>query len=136
MKSKYIKKVGNYYLTEILGNGTYGIVYKAMDISNNVYAIKMVRKKDLTQNGYQNLERESELIQKITHPNIMKLVELLKTENNYYFMFEYCDIGDMESYRRKYSMGIIPILQTRSLIQQIVNGLSAIPAAWSRGEWG
>lgn len=44
---------------------------------------------EFTMNEIQNLAR-------INNPYIVKFIEMLKTSNNYYFVYEYCNGGTLE----------------------------------------
>lgn len=48
------------------------------------------------------VEMEVELLQKIDHPNIIKLFDVRRTKNNYYLVFEFCEKGDLEKYLKKH----------------------------------
>ena len=41
----------------------------------------------------------------LNHPNIIKLVDFKKTANNYYLIFEFCSLGDLEKYMKKFAGG-------------------------------
>ena len=98
------KIIENYTLLEIIGSGQYGEVYKAIDHNNNNYvAIKMVscqkfkevpKLEEFTMNEIQTLSR-------IDNPNIIQFIEMLKTVNHYYFVYEYCNGGTLEDKMRQ-----------------------------------
>lgn len=39
---------------------------------------------------------EIKILSKIQHPNIVKFVQILKTVNNLYMVYEYCENGTLE----------------------------------------
>ena len=55
-------------------------------------AMKIIDKKKAMQDSYvaKNFKREAKLLQKLNHPNIIKLYEVIETENNYYLITELC----------------------------------------------
>lgn len=54
--------------------------------------MKIIDKKKAMQDAYvsKNFKREAKLLQKLNHPNIIKLFEVIETENNYYLIQELC----------------------------------------------
>jgi serine/threonine-protein kinase ULK/ATG1 len=41
------------------------------------------------------------ILNKINHPNIIKFIEMLRTANNYYLVYEYCNGGTLAEYIQK-----------------------------------
>jgi len=39
---------------------------------------------------------EIQTLARINNPYIVKFIEMLKTKNNYYFVYEYCNGGTLE----------------------------------------
>ena len=89
-----MKKVGNYLLLKILGEGQFGTVYKASHTSNNddYYAIKTIQKSKIQGNSklMKLFDTEMAVMSKIKHDNIMHLYEYMETANNYYLVIGYC----------------------------------------------
>lgn len=54
--------------------------------------MKIIDKKRAMQDTYvaKNFKREAKLLQKLRHPNIIRLYEVIETENNYYLITELC----------------------------------------------
>lgn len=54
--------------------------------------MKIIDKKKALQDPYvaKNFKREAKLLQKLHHPNIVQLYEVIETENNYYLITELC----------------------------------------------
>ena len=96
-KNLELWNVGNQYkLVKILGTGAYSTVAEAIDLklnkrvaikrANNIFASKTISKRIL---------REINLLRKMNHPNIVKLVNLvLEVDEDFavaYLVLEYCD---------------------------------------------
>ena len=94
------KVIDNYCLNEVLGVGQYGKVYKALNIkTNQLYAVKLVKKVKFDE--VEKLEEftmnEIQTLVKIDNANIIKFIEMLKTPNHYYFVYEFCNGGTLEN---------------------------------------
>jgi serine/threonine protein kinase len=44
---------------------------------------------------------EVKILSKLDNMNIIKFIELLRTENNYYLVYEYANGGDLDEFRKK-----------------------------------
>ena len=71
------------------------------------------------------LQTEINLMQKLNHPNIIRLFDLIQTNNHYYVIMEYCNGGTLSSCLKKYGKPF-PIEIVQHLTRQIVNGLKYI----------
>ena len=83
---------------EVLGSGAFGTVFKAIDIkSKKVVALKMISKdKVLSQvQAKDGLMNEIKIMKRLTNPNIVQLLDVLETMNNYYLIQEVCEGGDL-----------------------------------------
>lgn len=94
------KLVENYLLQEPIGKGVYGQVYKAIHQgTNKVFAVKVIPKASFRSNP--KLEQlainEINILSSVKHENIVKFIETLKTTNNFYFVYEFCNEGTLES---------------------------------------
>ena len=95
--NKKLRGLDAYEKIDKLGEGTYGIVYMARDRRNNNYvALKRVREQsnDNNNNKYGfpiTSIREIKILQNLNHPNIVKLIEIVRSNiRGYIFLvFEY-----------------------------------------------
>ena len=85
-----------YKVLDILGNGSYGKVYRAKNIkTENLVAIKSIKKKkDNGMNGI-DIKNEVNILRKVSHPNIVKIYEFYEIKDNYYLIFEFCKYGEL-----------------------------------------
>lgn len=122
------KKIGDYIMEERIGVGAFGEVYKAKHVTKpEIYAIKMINKKTMSQQLMNYLEREVTLLQKCDHPNVVRLKDLRATDNHYYLVFEYCNGGDLLGFRRTYNSGNgVSEELVRNFTLQIISGMNAI----------
>lgn len=80
-----------YEKMEKLGEGTYGIVYKARDTAGEIYALKTIRLEAEDEGIPSTAIREISLLKELQHPNIVKLCDVIHTERKLTLVFEYLD---------------------------------------------
>lgn len=67
----------NFKILEVLGEGTYGIVYKALSLKNNSeVALKVIKKKKEEEGFPPSAIREISLLKDLEHLNIIRLIEV------------------------------------------------------------
>lgn len=75
-----------------IGEGTYGKVYKAINIqTTRMVALKRLRMESEKDGFPITAIREIKLLQSLRHPNIVSLVEMMVEKNHVYMVFEYLD---------------------------------------------
>ena len=86
------KKTDRYTKLDIVGEGPYGVVYKARDNeTNEIYALKKI-KLETEQEGIPSTAiREIALLKELQHPNIVRLVNVLHTDKKLTLVFEFLD---------------------------------------------
>ena len=95
-----------YKMLEILGEGAYGIVYRARNLeTGEIVAIKMVKFEE-NEGVPSTAIREISLLKNLKHPNIVELKETHFKKNpetgkdELYLVFEYL-VFDLKKYMRK-----------------------------------
>ena len=84
-KSKYIP-------TTKLGEGTYGVVYRAKDQKGQeIYALKKIRLQEEDEGIPSTAIREISLLKELNHINIVKLYEVLHSTKKLTLVFEYVE---------------------------------------------
>ena len=77
-------------------------MYKALHTKTNIlYAIKSIKTKKLSKKIIENLNSEIEILSNIDHPNIIKIYDIIRTENCIHLVLDYCDGGDLHNFIRK-----------------------------------
>ena len=124
-------KINDYKLYKLIGKGTFGEVYLTSNIDNSkVYATKRIEfniNSNKTSSKY--LINEIEIMKELDHPNLIKLYNLLKTNNHYYLIMDYCNGGTLSSILNKYKLFFgKPFSQEiiQHFMKQIVDGLKYI----------
>lgn len=90
-----------YKKAEKLGEGTYGVVYKAVNIeTGEVVAIKKIRLEKEDDGVPSTAIREISLLKNLRHPNVVELKEVLFSKEQLYLVFEYLEY-DLKKYMKK-----------------------------------
>lgn len=94
-----VKKVGDYELESKIGEGNYGVVYLGKNSkTQEVVASKAIPMKNPNPKLLKQMDTEIRVLKSSECPYIIKLHDVLKTQNNIYLIMEYCGGGDMENY--------------------------------------
>ncbi|KAJ3351423.1 cyclin-dependent serine/threonine protein kinase [Entophlyctis luteolus] len=81
-----------YQKIEKLGEGTYGIVYKAQNRdTDDIVALKRIRLENEDEGVPCTAIREISLLKELKHPNIIKLYDVIHTEKKLTLVFEHMD---------------------------------------------
>ena len=94
-------KVPGYVMLNKLGEGQFGKVFKARNLTTNKeFAIKgcLVDKINSIPKLRELFETEVAIMRKIKHPNILHCYEKLEDNKYYYLVLDYCNSGDLEQY--------------------------------------
>lgn len=87
-----------YEKIEKVGEGTYGVVYKARHKkSNKIVALKKIRLENEDEGVPSTAMREISLLRELRHPNIVDLTDVHLTENRLYLVFEFLSM-DLKRY--------------------------------------
>ena len=91
--NKHSFKVKSYTIhqADVLGNGAFGIVFKGSDAKKNTIAAKRI---DTTKHP-RILTQDLDRLMELDHPNVMKILDVEKTENIVWMMMSYCEHGDL-----------------------------------------
>lgn len=85
-------KVDKYEKLEKIGEGTYGVVYKARDVeTQQIFALKKIRLESEDEGIPSTAIREIALLKELQHPNIVRLVNVLHTDKKLTLVFEFLD---------------------------------------------
>ena len=117
--------MNKYQIFEVIGDGTYGVVYKGINTQTNEHvAIKKLKDKVSSWNKCLELN-EVRILRKLNHVNVIKLQEIVHERNNEVsLIFEYADINLYEYIRSFYKNNErIPEHKIRSIIYQIISGM-------------
>ena len=90
----------DFVLTERLGSGSYGAVYKAhrKTGTRDVVAVKCVKKSSLSKREVDNIVTEISLLKKLKHDFIVEMKDFTWDNNFIYISMEYCGVGDLSRF--------------------------------------
>jgi len=111
------------YKSELkVGEGTYGVVYKAKDKeTSKTVAVKMIRLENEEEGIPSTALREISLLQELNHPYVVKLEDIVCEPEKLHLIFEYVP-HDLKAYISKRM--IADQMQTKQMMYQILVGLA------------
>lgn len=76
---------------EIIGKGSFSTVYKGININNKKeYALKVIKLNSLNTIIRSKIKLEIDILNRISHPNIIKLYDNFYNDNKLYLVFDIC----------------------------------------------
>ena len=96
--------VDNLVLTKSLGKGSFGEVFLTKKVNGKeLYATKRMDRAEFNKpDNNKRLLNEISILQKISHKNIVKLIEVKKTKSHIYIVTEFCNGGSLTDSLNKY----------------------------------
>ncbi|OAY46560.1 cyclin-dependent kinase D-3 [Manihot esculenta] len=124
------KKVADRYLKrEVLGEGTYGVVYKAIDTkTGQTVAIKKIRLGKQKEGVNFTALREIKLLKELKDPNIIELIDAFPHKGNLHLVFEFMET-DLEAVIRDRNIFLSPA-DIKSYFQMTLKGLAYCHKKW------
>ncbi|KEG08431.1 putative cdc2-related kinase [Trypanosoma grayi] len=121
-----------YAAEEILGEGTYGVVFRARNtITGAMYAIKKLRLEGLREGVPATTVREVTLLHDLSdHPNVVRLLEVLCCHHRVYLVFELLD-EDLRCFIRRLrpvgtegrGVSVVPLAMVKDFTRQMLHAL-------------
>jgi cyclin-dependent kinase len=107
---------------EKVGEGTYGVVYKARDTSNNqIVALKKIRLEAEDEGVPSTAIREISLLKELKDDNIVKLLDIVHADQKLYLVFEFLDV-DLKRYIETGNQNRTPI--TLEIVKKFTHQLN------------
>ncbi|KAJ1933958.1 Cyclin-dependent kinase catalytic subunit [Linderina macrospora] len=124
MSAKESDTSGRYYKLDKVGEGTYGVVYKARDRkTNQIVAMKKIRLEGDDEGVPSTAIREISLLKELQHENIVRLLDIVYDNAKLYLVFEFLDL-DLKKYMDSVGPGGLSPGQVKSYMHQLVKGLA------------
>ncbi|KAH7827630.1 putative cell division control protein 2 [Monocercomonoides exilis] len=115
-----------YQRIEKVGEGTYGVVYKARIVATGeIVALKKIRLETQEEGVPSTAIREVAALTELDHPNIVRLLDIIHQGNDLYLVFEYLE-QDLKKYMDKLKELGTPFLSAnlvRSYLKQLLSGI-------------
>jgi len=126
------RSVSSFERINKIGEGTYGVVYQARDKkSNEIVALKKVRMERETDGIPITALREISILQKLKHPNIVHLMEVVVGDkpDSMFLVFEYVehDLADLVDSMRT---GGFSESEVKCIIIQLLRAVSHLHDNW------
>lgn len=117
--------MNKYEIIRVIGDGTFGQVFEGINKETKTkVAIKKLKNKI---SSWEDciLQNEVRFLRKLTHENVIKLLEVIREQNSdVFYIFEYCDCNlfqFIENHRKQKLF--ISEMKIRNIVYQIVCGL-------------
>ncbi|XP_053157665.1 cyclin-dependent kinase 3 isoform X2 [Hemicordylus capensis] len=109
---------------EKIGEGTYGVVYKARNKqTGQLVALKKIRLDSETEGVPSTAIREISLLKELKHANIVRLLDVVHSQKKLYLVFEYL-YQDLKKYMDSSRTGELPLSLVKSYLYQLLQGVS------------
>jgi serine/threonine protein kinase len=118
------KRLNKYAKLEKIGEGTYGLVYKARDkVTNQLVALKKIRLESEDEGTPSTAVREISILKQLQHPNIVQLIEVIHTATSLTLVFEFLD-QDLKNYLDACGEKGIDDYTIKSFLFQLLQGIA------------
>ncbi|XP_010255942.1 PREDICTED: cyclin-dependent kinase D-1-like [Nelumbo nucifera] len=123
------KDVDRYLKREVLGKGTYGVVYKAIDTkTGQTVAVKKIRLGKYGEGIDFTALREIKLLKELKDPNIIELIDAFPHKGSLHLVFEFME-SDLEAVIRDRNIVLSPA-DIKSYLQMTLKGLAYCQQKW------
>lgn len=125
-KFKFMKNIDQRYkFGKVIGQGAFGLVRLCShNASNKEFAIKIMTKKQIEKQKIyvQLLQNELSILGSKSHPNIIRIVDLIEDDENYYVVSELVKGGEL--FKRLTKLESFSEAQAADIVNQIMLGLN------------
>jgi len=112
----------NYSKIDKIGEGTYGVVYKAKNnLTGDIVALKKIKLESEEEGIPSTAIKEISLLKGLNHPNIVRLYDVIHGDKKLTLVFEYLD-QDLKKYIDEKVRP--PVSVMKSFLWQLLNGIA------------
>jgi tRNA A-37 threonylcarbamoyl transferase component Bud32 len=128
-KDKWIKQISNnigfkfitteYYIKENIGHGYFSVVRLGEHkMTRQKVAIKVIKKKNLSERSKEFIKEEAEILRICDHPNIIKFLDFSEDKDNIFLILEYIKGGSLKDfYVNNYERFVCESFVTKILLE-------------------
>lgn len=125
----------DYQLDRLLGQGSYGKVFRAKRRTDSMdVAIKFCKKESRSNTTLNLIRKEYEMLRTIKHPNILKTYGFYENFETIAIVLEYCEGGDLTKFIKnlKEQRQSYESLENevRNILTGVLHGLNFIHNTW------
>ena len=115
----------DFLIGKIIGQGAYAIVRMGLHKpSDKCVAIKIYEKSKLIEpQRRKSVKREIKLMERMSHPNICTLYDVLETTTQLFIIMEYIGGGSLHGYLKAHPNRRLPENEARRVFRQILSAL-------------
>ncbi|XP_019102510.1 PREDICTED: serine/threonine-protein kinase ATG1c isoform X2 [Camelina sativa] len=117
--------VGDYLMGRQIGSGSFSVVWEARHrVDGTEVAIKEIAMDRLNKKLQESLMSEIYILRRINHPNIIRMIDMIKSPGKVHLVLEYCKGGDLSVYVQR--RGSVPEATAKHFMQQLAAGLQVL----------
>ncbi|XP_067144669.1 cyclin-dependent kinase 2-like [Centruroides vittatus] len=114
----------NFLKLEKIGEGTYGVVYKAKDkVTGSLVALKKIRLESEAEGVPSTAIREIALLKELKHTNVVRLIDVIHSDKKLYLVFEYL-YQDLKKLMDASHPTGLPLPLVKSYLWQLLQGIA------------
>ncbi|KAJ9444956.1 hypothetical protein DIPPA_01635 [Diplonema papillatum] len=119
-------KIGRWSQGRLLGSGSYGTVYQALDNdTGGMFAVKKISVDSDNKKQVDALQSEVDMLKKLNHPNIVNLLGTQRGQDCVYILMEYMAGGSVAAMAKQYGRGVgLDTVVLQRFTRQILQGLA------------
>jgi len=118
----YTANMDNYTKLDKIGEGTYGVVYKAKNnVTGDIVALKKIKLESEEEGIPSTAIKEISLLKGLNHPNIVRLYDVIHGDKKLTLVFEFLD-QDLKKYIDEKIRPPVAIM--KSFLWQLLNGIA------------
>lgn len=112
----------DYVRLAVMGQGTYGVVYKAVEkVRGSTVALKKIHIERFDEGIPQTALREVSVLQELKHPNIVQLFNVITSEGSVYLVFEFVESDLKKTLEKK---GPFTGIELKKAMYQLLSALA------------
>jgi fused-like protein len=117
-----LKVMENYHMLRVIGQGCFGKVFKGRRrYTGQIVALKFISKRGKTDKDMQNLRLEIGILQRLDHPNIIRMLDSFETNSDFVVVTEFAYGELFEIFQDDKHL---PVDEVRNIARQLVQALN------------